>query len=51
VQTEHAEEVLVELDVGDALVVHQVLEADRAEVRQVHSALKLDLTVAPTNDI
>jgi len=51
VQSEHVEEVVVELDVGDALVAHQVLEADGAEVGQVHSALKLDLTVAPTNDI
>lgn len=48
VEAEHAQVVFVEFDVGDALIVHQVLEADRAEVGQVHCALKLDLAVGPT---
>jgi hypothetical protein len=48
VEAKHVEELVIDLDVGDALVVHQGLEADRTEVGQVYSALHLNLTVAPT---
>lgn len=48
VEAKHVEELVVDLDVSDALVVHQWLEADRTEVREVYSALHLNLTVAPT---
>lgn len=33
VEAKHVEELVVDLDVGDTLVVHQGLEADRTEVR------------------
>jgi hypothetical protein len=48
VEAEHVEVVVVELDVGDPLVVHEVLEADGTEVGEVDGALHLNLGVAPT---
>ena len=43
----HVHEVVIQTDVGDPFVVHKGLESNGAEVRQVNSALHVDLTVTP----
>lgn len=43
----HVHEVVIQADVGDPFVVHKGLESNGAEVRQVNSALHVDLTVTP----
>ena len=43
----HVHEVVIQADVGDPFVVHKGLESNGAKVRQVNSALHIDLTVTP----